>query len=69
MTGAVIAFPAASHGRMRQRTGERLRLAEIEEELRTIEHAIASLGRRRRSVLARYRAQLQKTVEAGRRAN
>jgi hypothetical protein len=68
MTAAVIPFPAASRRRVRRQTGERQRLAEIDDELRVIEHAIASLGRRRRSVLARYRVQLQKNVEAGMRA-
>jgi hypothetical protein len=74
MTAAVIAFGAARSRRARDRqglnrTGDRQRLGEIEEELRTIEQAIASLRRRRVSVLMRYRAQLQRSVDAGMRAS
>jgi hypothetical protein len=74
MTAAVIAFGAARSRRARDRlaldrTGERRRLGVLDEELRTVEHAIASLRRRRVSVLARYRAEFRRVGEAEKRAN
>jgi hypothetical protein len=63
MTSAVIAFPAARSRRVRSRqsldrTGDQHRLGRLDAEL------LKSLGRRRCSLLMRYRAELRRVREA-----
>jgi hypothetical protein len=65
MTGTVIGFPKRRSLRVRDnlgldRVGDRQRLGELDEELRTIERALRALNRRRQSVLMRYRAEFKR---------
>lgn len=63
----IVKFPAAKQRSLRNRLAidGRNRLAELDEQLRTLNQAITTLTRKRTGLLAQYRAEFERQLRKG----